>query len=106
MFLWMLFQGAIVTVIAGFILTHWTEPHNPVAAGIIGMVCAALVTAVIFEIRLLPFRISRLITRAGKLLRRKPSGDDLSLPRFGGDPGKLAEQFRRPRIGHDPGDIA
>jgi hypothetical protein len=104
MFLWMLFQGAIVTAVAGFILNNGPA-HNPVAAGIIGMVCAALVTAIIFEIRLLPFRISRLIARAGKLLRREPSSDDLSLSRFGGDPGKLSEQFRRPRIGHDPGDI-
>ena len=101
----MLFQGAIVTMVAGFILTHWQEPHNPVAAGIIGIVCAAIITAIIFELRLLPFRIARLIARAGKLLRREPSGDDLSLPRFGGDPGKLSEQFRRPRIGHDTRDI-
>jgi hypothetical protein len=104
MFLWMLFQGAIVTAVAGFILQE-KMTDNGVAAGMAGMLCAALVTAIIFELRLLPFRISRLVTRAGKLLRREPGGDDLSLPRFGGDPGKLAEQFRRSRISHDSGDI-
>ena len=104
-FLWMLFQGAIVTLVAGFILTHWPEPHNPTAAAIIGMVCAALVTAIIFELRLLPFRISRLIARARKMLRREPRSDGLSLPRAGGDTGQLPEQFRRPRISHDAGDI-
>lgn len=101
----MLFQGAIVTVVAGFLLSDVREPHNPVAAGIIGMVCAALATALIFEIRLLPFRISRLIARAGKLLRRKPGRDDLSLPRTGRDTGQLPKQFSRPRVGHDSGDI-
>jgi hypothetical protein len=103
-FLWMLFQGAIVAVVAGFILSNGPA-HNPVAAGIIGMVCAALVTAIIFELRLLPFRISRLVTRASKVLRREPRSDGLSLPRTGGDTGQLAEQFRRPRISHDGGDV-
>ena len=73
MFLWMLFQGAIVTAVAGFILQKQLT-NNGVAAGIIGMVCAALVTAIIFELRLLPARISRLIARTGKVLRRAPNG--------------------------------
>ena len=101
----MLFQGAIVTVVAGFILTHWQEPHNPVAAGIIGMVCAALATAIIFEIRLLPFRIARLVTRARKVLRSDPGCDDMSLSRTGRELGQLPKQFGRPRIGSDAGDI-
>ena len=102
----MLFQGAIVTVVAGFILTHWQEPHNPVAAGIIGVVCAALATAIIFELKLLPFRIARLIARAGKVLRREPSCDDISLSRTGRELGQLPKQFSRLRIGSDAGDIA
>ena len=69
------------------------------------MLCAALVTAIIFEIRLLPFRLSRLIARVRNLLRRQPRGEDLSLTRSGGRAGQLPEQFGRSRISHDAGDI-
>jgi hypothetical protein len=105
MFLWMSFQGAIIAVVAGFVLDNGPA-HNPVAAGIIGMVCAALVTATILELRALPFRISRLIARARKMLRREPRSDGLSLSRPGGDTGQLPEQFSRSRIGYDGGDVA
>jgi hypothetical protein len=103
-FLWMIFQGAIVTLVAGFLLQNKLTT-NGIAAGIVGVVCAALITAIIFEIRLLPFRISRLIARTRNLLRREPSGDDLSLSGSSRDARQLPEQFSRPRVGHDSGDI-
>jgi hypothetical protein len=103
-FLWMLFQGAIVAAVGGF-LVQTKATTSGIAAGIVGMLCAALVTAIIFEIRLLPFRLSRLIARARDLLRRQPRGEDLSLTRSGRGAGQLPEQFGRTRIGHDAGDI-
>jgi hypothetical protein len=103
-FLWMLFQGAIVAAVGGF-LVQTKATTNGVAAGIVGMLCAVLVTAIIFEIRLLPFRLFRLIARARNLLRRQPRGKDLSLTRSGGRAGQLPQQFGRSRISHDAGDI-
>ena len=96
---WMTFQAVVFVTVTAFCLKDGLK--NGFAAAVVGMVAAALATAILFEVKFLPARISSLFIRSRHLLRREPGGDDLSLPRVGRCPGELPEQVRRPRISHD-----
>lgn len=95
---WVLFQTAIVAAVASWLLDS-KATTNGTAAVIVGFLCAGLVTMFIFEARLLPSRIARLILWSRHALRRESEGENLSLPRSSRRLSYPAEQGRRIRIG-------
>ena len=97
--MWKLFQLSIViAVVFSNIRYEWTP--NQTAAGVAAIMAAAVATAIVGELILLPSRFSRLYKRIFGL-KDEPADEILRLPRSFRHRDNALENRRRLRIGED-----
>lgn len=90
--------GAVLFVTWASIHYEWTP--NPYATGVVALLAALLVTAIIMEIQLLPTRLARLYRRIFRL-NDEPASEIPRLARSRRHGNYPLEDRRRLRIGKD-----